>query len=112
MENMSEGIAANTDGAKMEPQHGEGNPNMPPVEHRPTEEEKLARAKANGYKEAPEMSREDRAKAIVAALEHAIQHNAPVTLAMVAEVRDLLGVVAEEDKAEMSEADKAKAAES
>jgi hypothetical protein len=29
---------------------------------------------------------------VVADLEHAIRHNAPVTLAMLAEIKDLLGV--------------------
>jgi hypothetical protein len=56
----------------------------------------MAKAIAGGYREPAPASREDRAKHLVAALDHAIKHNAPVTQTMLAEARDLLGVPLEE----------------
>lgn len=41
------------------------------------------------------MSRDERVKRLVADMEHAMKHNAPVTGAMMAEMRDLLGVPGE-----------------
>lgn len=40
----------------------------------------------------PPPSREDRANALVADLKHAMKHNAPVSIAMLKELQDLLGV--------------------
>jgi hypothetical protein len=47
-----------------------------------------------GYKPEPEPTREERGHALVAAMEHAVKHNAPVTLDMLREMRDLLDVPA------------------
>ena len=59
----------------------------------------MEKAVANGYQEEAAPTRDERAAALVDAMEHAVKHNAPVTLAMVAELRDLLGVVKEEERA-------------
>jgi hypothetical protein len=58
------------------------NSHLPPAE----------RAAANGYKDPEPPTRDERIMTVVADLEHAIRHNAPVTLAMLAEIKDLLGV--------------------
>ncbi len=47
---------------------------------------------AGGYKEEPAPSLGERITALVAAMEHAMAHNAPVTIAMLAEMKDLLGI--------------------
>lgn len=52
----------------------------------------MERAIANGYQEPEPPSREDRAKALIAHMEHAAKHNAPIGHVMLAEMRDLLGV--------------------
>lgn len=65
---------------------------MDMIDHVPTDEEKLARAKENGFVEAEPLSREERAHALVATMEHAVRHNAPVTLEMLREMRELLEV--------------------
>lgn len=57
----------------------------------------MQKAIEGGYKEEPQPSREDRAAAVVAELEHAIAHNAPVTLAALKEIRELLEVPAPDD---------------
>jgi hypothetical protein len=58
------------------------NSHLPPAE----------RAAANGYKDPEPPTRDERIMTVVGDLEHAIRHNAPVTLAMLAEIKDLLGV--------------------
>jgi len=52
----------------------------------------MEKAKAGGYVEPEAPSHEDRVAAVVADLEHAMKHNGPVTIAVLAEVKDLLGV--------------------
>lgn len=67
-------------------------------DHQPdVQPDPMAKAIEGGYKEEPAPSREERAAAVVAELEHAIAHNAPVTLAMLKEIRDLLDVPAPDD---------------
>jgi hypothetical protein len=51
----------------------------------------LERAKANGYVEPPESSKQDRAKALVHHVEHAMKHNSPISLHMLHELKALLG---------------------
>lgn len=63
----------------------------------------MATAVANGYQEPEVASKEDRAAKVIADLEHAVKHNAPVALETIRELRDMLGVaekVAEEETAE------------
>lgn len=67
------------------------------VDHVPTNEEKLQRAIENGFKPDAEMTAEERAHALVAMLEHAMAHNSPITLAMIAEARALLNVPPPDD---------------
>lgn len=55
-------------------------------------EENLQRAIEHGYREEPEPSREERARILVADMEHTVANNGPITLAMMREVRELLGV--------------------
>ena len=56
--------------------------------------ENLQRAiEKGGYKPEAEPSRQERAQRLVAEMQHAVDHNAPITQAMMAEVRDLLGAV-------------------
>lgn len=52
----------------------------------------MERAIAGGYKEEGVRSNDDRAAALIEAMEHAMKHNAPVSLHMLAELRDLLGI--------------------
>lgn len=54
----------------------------------------MERAIAGGYKEPKKASLADRAVALLAAMEHATKHNAPVTLHMLNEMRALLGIEA------------------
>lgn len=61
----------------------------------------MERAVAGGFKEPEEPSHEDRVKALIAHMEHAAKHNAPIGHAMLKEMRDLLG--ANEAKAEEAE---------
>jgi hypothetical protein len=97
---VTAGVAANKDeGAMTDPQHqGNGPVNVQPSP--------MQKAIEGGYKEEPVPSREERAAAVVAELEHAIQHNAPVTLAVLKEIRELLDVPAPDDTpvAEVAEA--------
>lgn len=66
----------------------------------PSVEEKLAaqneanlrQAIENGYKPEAEPSKQERARALVADMEHTVANNGPITIAMLREVRDLLGV--------------------
>ena len=51
------------------------------------------------FQEPDAPSREARASTLISDMEHAIQHNAPVTLAMVNEARDLLDVPKPEEAA-------------
>lgn len=60
-----------------------------------TQTDPMATAVANGFKEAALPSNEDRAKAVITALEHAVKHNAPVALETIKELRYLLGVAEE-----------------
>lgn len=60
----------------------------------------LAKAIANGYVEAAAPSRKDRVAALVVDISHAMAHNAPVSLASFAEMKDLLGVKDDEATAE------------
>lgn len=71
-------------------------------------EDPAERAKANGYVEPEPPSREDRVKAVIAHLSHAMHHNTPFARATLQEVKDLLGHV--EEGAEHVE-EKIKAAE-
>ena len=65
----------------------------------------MEKAVAGGYVAPAEASREDRAAAVVADLEHAMKHNGPVSPAVLAEVKDLLGVRdAHPDEGEEAEA--------
>lgn len=76
-------------------------------DHQPdVQPDPMAKAIEGGYKPEAQPSREERAAAGVAALEHAIQHNAPVTLAMLKDIRELLDVAAPDDTpvAQVSEA--------
>lgn len=50
----------------------------------------MAKAVANGYKEEPPPSLRARVEAMIASFEHAMAHNAPVTPAMMAEMKALL----------------------
>jgi hypothetical protein len=50
----------------------------------------MERAKAGGYVEEPLPSMRERVEALVASFEHAMAHNAPVTPAMMAEMKALL----------------------
>lgn len=54
--------------------------------------ENLDRARANGYRDPDPVHPVDRVKAVLTAMEHAIKHNAPVSLEMIRELRDVLGV--------------------
>jgi hypothetical protein len=57
-----------------------------------TEEVKNDEASKTEFVPAPEPTREDRAAVLISEFEHAHAHNAPVSLGMLAELRDLLGV--------------------
>ena len=61
---------------------------MPPEDTRTP----MERAVAGGYKEPPAPSREERSAALVASMEHAMKHSAALTVDMLTEMRDLLGV--------------------
>jgi hypothetical protein len=50
----------------------------------------LERAKANGYKEPEPLVHEDRVTALITRLEHGIKSNAPLALADLREIEDLL----------------------
>lgn len=50
----------------------------------------MAKAVANGYKEEPAPSLRARVEAMIASFEHAMAHNAPVTPAMMTEMKALL----------------------
>lgn len=52
----------------------------------------MERAIAGGYQHPEEPTLKARVVALVDAMEHAAKHNAPVSVAMVAEMRDLLGM--------------------
>lgn len=54
--------------------------------------ENLARARENGYQDEEAPSLTERAHALVASMEHAMAHNAPVARDMLAEVKALLGI--------------------
>lgn len=54
-------------------------------------EDPAERAKANGYVEPEPPSREERVKAVVAHLESATHHNAPIGQTMMSEIKELLG---------------------
>lgn len=49
----------------------------------------LERAKAQGYTEPDEPSRDDRIRAVVEAIDHAHEHNAPISDHIVRELHDL-----------------------
>jgi len=53
-------------------------------------DEPMEKAKANGYVEPPAPSRDQRVNALIAEVEHAMAHNAPLTVAMLAEMKALL----------------------
>lgn len=91
----------------------QGDPNLAKVEvpqpnaeaehQAPSVEEKLAaQNEANlqkavtegGYKPEAGPNREERARILIADMEHAVAHNAPITIAMLREMRKLLGVEA------------------
>lgn len=55
-------------------------------------EANLQKAIAGGYKEPVAVSLEDRKAALYAEMQHAVAHNGPITQAMLAEVRELLGI--------------------
>lgn len=57
-------------------------------------EENLQRAIANGYKEPEQPTAKDRVMAVLDSMEHQIQHNGPITLEMIRELRDVLGLPA------------------
>jgi hypothetical protein len=57
-----------------------------------TEEVKTDEAPKTEFVPEPEPTREERAATLIAEFEHAHAHNAPVSLGMLAELRDLLGV--------------------
>jgi hypothetical protein len=61
----------------------------------PTEEQKLERAKSGGYVEPEAPSLTERAATLVADMERAMAHNAPVTTDMLREMKALLGVSGE-----------------
>ena len=50
----------------------------------------LATAKAHGYVEPESPSREERIKTLIVDAEHAMNSNSPISLAMLAELKDLL----------------------
>lgn len=50
----------------------------------------MERAVANGFKEPDAPSKEDRVKAVITAIDHAIKHNSPIALAMREEIVALL----------------------
>lgn len=52
----------------------------------------MEKAKAGGFVEPEPPSHDDRVAALVRDVAHAMHHNAPVSLASFAELRDLLGV--------------------
>ena len=58
-------------------------------------EENLARARENGYRDPDPIDPVARVKAVLTAMEHAIKHNAPVTMEMVSELREVLNVPAD-----------------
>lgn len=53
----------------------------------------MQRAKDGGYVEPEPPSREERISAVVTEMSHAMAHNAPMSPATLAEVKDLLGYV-------------------
>lgn len=53
-------------------------------------EENMGRAMKNGYREPDAPSFKGRVVALMASMEHAVEHNAPVTPTMLAEMRTLL----------------------
>ena len=56
--------------------------------------ENLQRALAHGYVPEPAPSLQERAVALLAEMQHAVDHNAPITQAMLAEARVLIGALA------------------
>lgn len=60
----------------------------------PAAEDPLAKAVSNGYVEPQPVPREERVKTLIADIEHAMASNAPMTPALLAEVKDLIGFVA------------------
>lgn len=50
----------------------------------------LEKAKAHGYVEPAEPSREDRVKTLIKEFEHVMKHNSPISLLMMAELKALL----------------------
>lgn len=105
-----QGAAASVDQAAAAASDGNPNAGKPavapaaaaveakPAEHAPTVEEmaakrnaeNLAKAEAHGYKAEPEPTREERAKTLIADMEHAVANNGPISMAMMNEVRALL----------------------
>lgn len=61
----------------------------------PSEQQKLERAIAGGYVEPEPPSLSERAATLVADMERAMEHNAPVTTDMLREMKALLGVSGE-----------------
>ena len=58
----------------------------------PTEDlDPMAKAVANGYVEPKAVSHEDRVAALIADVEHAMTHNTPISSAVFAEMKALLG---------------------
>jgi hypothetical protein len=54
-------------------------------------EENLARAKANGYVDPPQPSISERVAALIAGVQHAMEHNSPISLEHLEEMKALLG---------------------
>lgn len=89
MQPQSEGNAAQPAQAAQGP--AEGSPvSLEEVEAK-RNAENLARAKANGYEEPAEPSISERVSALVESVEHAMNHNAPMTSELFEEMRALLG---------------------
>jgi len=64
------------------------NPNVKPAVNA---DDPLEKAKSQGYVEPEPPSREDRIKTVIADMQHAMASNAPMSPAMLAEIKDLLG---------------------
>jgi hypothetical protein len=64
-----------------------------------TEDAKSAEALKTEFVPTPEPTREERAAILLGEFEHAHSHNAPVSLGMLVELRDLLGVTKPEPDA-------------
>lgn len=64
----------------------------------PDNHDPMATAIAGGYKEPPEPTLAERVNTFIASLEHAVRHNGPVSVAMIAEAKDLLGWVDPKDE--------------